>query len=571
MSNNDQIVLEKTIEQLVDDESFGGSLSDFFELFCAEQILKDYDLSTPEIESGIIGGGGDGGIDGFYLFVNQELAQDDFDISSVKKGAKIELVLIQAKLEGGFKETPVERFITFSECIFNLGKEVSDFEEIFNRDVLNAIVLFRKIYESSLTKKIKLEVTFCYCTKGVRIEGNVLGKKDILINSASKHFSDASFEFKFFGSPELLAEYRREPEKTFSLKLAENPVSVANQVGCFVALVNLSDYFSFIINDRGNLRRDIFEANVRDYQGGNEVNKQIKETLADGHGEDFWWLNNGITIVASAATQSSKALSIDDPQIVNGLQTSKEIFECYQNLSDEEKEGAVDQRSVLVRVIVPINESSRDNIIRATNSQTAIQIASLRSTDKIHRDIEDYFKPHGLFYDRRKNFHKNNGADKTRIIPVGLLAQAVTSVLLLKPHVARARPSSLLKSDEQYAKIFNENMAVVMYRVCAEAALFVSAQMKRVSSQLSRTERNNLKFFLILDLMMNVSRSSSLDVKEICSVDTSSFDEIIFEVSLERVRTAFTNVGQTDAKAKSDILTREVIRLFEEAQVAEML
>ena len=137
MSNNDQIVLEKTIEQLILDEKFKGTQSEFFELFCAEQVLKDYDLSTPEIESGIIGGSGDGGIDGFYLFVDQELAQDDFDVASIKKGAQLELILIQAKLEKGFKETPIERFITFSECVFNLEKNVSDFEGIFNRDLIN--------------------------------------------------------------------------------------------------------------------------------------------------------------------------------------------------------------------------------------------------------------------------------------------------------------------------------------------------------------------------------------------------------------------------------------------------
>lgn len=570
MSKNDQIVLEKTIEQLIKDEGFDGPESDYFELFCAEQILKDYDLSIPEIESGIIGGGGDGGLDGFYLFIDQELAQDDFDVSAIKKGAQIELILIQAKLENGFKETPIERFVTFSECIFNLEKEVSEFDTIFNDDIISAILLFRRIYGASLTKKIKLDVTFYYCSKGIKVEQSVSGKKGLLLEAALKHFSDATFDVKFFGAPELLAEYRREPERTFSLKLAENPVSVADQAGCFVALVRLDDYFSFIVHERGNLRRDIFEANVRDYQGRNEVNKQIKETLNDDHGEDFWWLNNGITIVASKATQSSKVLSIDDPQIVNGLQTSREIFEHYQALTEEEKNGATDMRSVLVRVIVPIDESSRDNIIRSTNSQTSIEIASLRSTDKIHRDIEDYFKPHGLFYDRRKNFHKNNGADKAKIIPVGMLAQAVTSILLQKPHVARARPSSLLKSDEQYTKVFGENKPVAMYHICAEATIFVSAQMKRVSGLLTRIERNNLKFFVILDLMMRVSQTSQPGIKEICSIRPSSFNQRLFEESLASVRTAFANVGQSDSKAKSDALTAEVVRLFEETLVVAL-
>ena len=57
---------------------------------------------------------------------------------------------------------------------------------------------------------------------------------------------------------------------------------------------------------------------------------------------------------------------------------------------------------MLLRVIVPENEETRDKIIRATNSQTPIPKSSLRATDNVHRNIEDYFKPRGLYYDRRK-------------------------------------------------------------------------------------------------------------------------------------------------------------------------
>ena len=157
--------------------------------------------------------------------------------------------------------------------------------------------------------------------------------------------------------------------------------------------------------------RGIFEANVRDYQGSNEVNEGIQAGLRDTGPEEFWWLNNGVTVLASKANLSGKSLTIEDPQIVNGLQTSTEIFKYFQASNTQ-----ADERSLLIRVIVPPVPESRDRIIKATNSQTPMPVASLRATEKIHRDIEEYLRTFGLFYDRRKNYYKNDGKPIEKII-----------------------------------------------------------------------------------------------------------------------------------------------------------
>ena len=92
----------------------------------------------------------------------------------------------------------------------------------------------------------------------------------------------------------------------------------------------------------------------------------------------------------------------------------------------------------------------------------------------------------------------------------------------------------------------------------------------QVSDHLTRNERNNLKFFVILELMMRASQTSQPGIKEICSILHSSFNERLFEESLASVQTAFANVGQSDSKAKSDALTAEVVRLFEETLVVAL-
>ena len=67
MSQNDVILLNTILKQQKTDDS---SQSDFFELFTFEQLLKKFDLSSDEIKSGKTGGGDDGGIDGFFIFLN---------------------------------------------------------------------------------------------------------------------------------------------------------------------------------------------------------------------------------------------------------------------------------------------------------------------------------------------------------------------------------------------------------------------------------------------------------------------------------------------------------------------
>ncbi|MGV7710887.1 AIPR family protein, partial [Mycobacterium kansasii] len=89
----------------------------------------------------------------------------------------------------------------------------------------------------------------------------------------------------------------------------------------------------------------------------------------------------------------------DDVQVVNGLQTSHTVFEVLQGAAEDHP--ALD-RSVLVRILVTDDASTRDRVIRATNRQTSVPAASLRATDEIQRDIEAFFHPHGWFYDRRK-------------------------------------------------------------------------------------------------------------------------------------------------------------------------
>ena len=61
MAKNDVILLDGIIDQRVADNYPSDQRGEVFELFALEELLKDNDLSSEEIESGWIDGQGDGG------------------------------------------------------------------------------------------------------------------------------------------------------------------------------------------------------------------------------------------------------------------------------------------------------------------------------------------------------------------------------------------------------------------------------------------------------------------------------------------------------------------------------
>ena len=358
--------------------------------------------------------------------------------------------------------------------------------------------------------------------------------------------------FEFVGASELLELARRAPQTTYTLTLAENPISSEGHVG-FVCLIKLVHFYEFLKDSSGNIHRQIFEANVRDYQGRTQVNDQIQNTLQGDVSEDFWWLNNGVSIIAAKASQSGKTITVEDPQIVNGLQTSTEIFSYCKNCNTENED-----RMLLVRIVVPSEPESRDQIIKATNSQTSVVPASLRATDKIQRDIEEFLKPRGLYYDRRKNHYKNQGKPRSNIIGIPYLAQSVMSVVLGRPDTARARPSSLLKKDDDYVKIFSEKFPIELYYVCAESMRLVTEYFKVATPALTTAERTDLKFYVVMHVVRLLVGKKNPKPADFTNVVPSDLTDQRIQSSLAIVKNLYIDLGATDKVAKGSSLVEAV-------------
>ena len=82
---NDQIILEQILKERCAESGDGMLLADYFEIYSASEILKNYDLTYDDINYGIVGNGGDGGIDSIYTFINGEPLKEDTEITASQK------------------------------------------------------------------------------------------------------------------------------------------------------------------------------------------------------------------------------------------------------------------------------------------------------------------------------------------------------------------------------------------------------------------------------------------------------------------------------------------------------
>ena len=560
MSKNAQILLESLIEQEFQNNDNYSSISDYFEFFSASQILKNQGLSDDEVDNGIVGKGLDGGCDSIYLFLNNLLITPDVvEHISAPKDSILEMIIIQSKKTTSFGEDAVMKWKTISGNLLDLSKTTTDFMTRYNADVLEAFTTFRDTYTRLITSRVKLKFKFYYATLASELHPNVIQQAEELKDTIKGLFPNAVVEVTFVDSDTLFDMYNAVIENRVNLKFADIPIS-PNQKN-YIALVDLKSYFNFIVNDEGDVRKSFFDSNVRDYQGKNNVNSSISETLHRADDNDFWWLNNGVTVLASEATLvNNRELQIVNPEIVNGLQTSMEIYNYF---SENREALESEKRSILLRIIVPDNEESRDQIIFATNNQTNIPKATLRVTDPIHLQIEMYFKSRGLFYDRRKNYYKNQGRKPAEIVGVSFLAQCLITIFLKKPDYARARPSTLLNDEKTYNELYEKNNDLeVFYRV----ALLGKKIQKNVrsGSDYSSAEKSDILYYVLYAVIADVLGKKNITPADIKNLDMDSVTDTLIEDIRNRVYEIYKQHGGNGRVAKSAEFIQYIDNMLDE-------
>ena len=548
------IILEEILKQYKETATDSSTNDDEnFERFAAEQLLKDENLDEDEIISGLIGDSNDNGIDGFYIFLDGELINQIEQVEGTYKEMKV--YFHQYKNNYKIEENVVLKFNNAFNDIMNFdNKNLNG----WHYDLKNKIVLLREIILKTATYALTIKFIINHVSKAnyedIKDNKSYWSKVDNLKNLIKKFgISKLGVEYDFIGGEELKNLSYRKPEYSIDLVLKDSPLTLEfgdNNIG-YIALVSLKNYYNFIV-ENGNLQKHIFDSNVRDYQNKTTVNKEIEDTITNDNNTDFWWLNNGITIIAGKdSTQIGKKLSLKNVQIVNGLQTSYSIYNTLKNIKTDEFEDA---RSLFVKIIICDQKDVIDRIIRATNSQNPIPSGVLRATDTTQRDIEQYFLSKGYYYDRRKNYYRNLGKPRNKIISINLLSQCIVSLVLPEKNPSRARsnPTILIKTDEDYNSLFRGDCDFQVYLNAVLIFLKVDKELKKLSSEKEFIEDSKLGKIIKL-FKFHISR---VLISEITEKGTPLAKDLGDEKIVENI--------DTDAVKKSILTLKKIIDEYEQ-------
>lgn len=494
---NNKIILDGCIKDYIKQNELNNDISNCFELFSVTQITKDYDISFDEIEDSIVDGGKDGGIDSIVVLLNDEYIMDLDNLNEIKfsKNSSLKILISQVKSQTSFKEDSLDKLLATIPFLLNLELNEEELNNRFNPQLVSKILLFHKIWFEVVKKGGAVQIEYYYFCKAneIQISPAFISKVKQLEKITQDKVNNSQVAFINVSSKELLDLFQKTKPNRLNLAFKEVPITTNYKNGFgYVGIVDLEDYFDFVSDEDGNIIESIFESNIRHYQGDVDVNNKIRDSLENEYDIDFWWLNNGITIIAEQPNQISKTLSIEHVQIVNGLQTTFTLHKYFNEIKKQEEAN----RSILIKVIIlqdnQENKKGIDKIISSTNSQNAVPPVLLRATDNIQRKIEMYFFNKGYFYDRRKNFYKNSGKPSSKIFTIQTTAQAVQSIIYFEPDTARAKPTTLIKTKESYEKIFNENTDFEIYLKCS---LFYRAIMNFIKLNLTTDDKSLAKAY----------------------------------------------------------------------------
>lgn len=523
-ANNSTIILNGCIEKFKSENDLTLNESEVFELFSLSQILKNEDVSFENLMDSITDGGQDGGIDSIVLLHNGEYIDDDSEYKC-KSSSVTKLIITQCKTEKTFKESSIDKLVSTFPILFNLDANEDNLQKRFNPQIIDKINVFKDLWTKTIVGggKIEVSVNYACMANDIEISSSFKSKREQLKVMCKELFSTDKVVFNCYSSKELLSLFQTHKKNRSTIVFKDTPLSVnygENGLG-YIGLVKLSDYRDFLLLEDGSINDELFESNVRHFQGKVDVNNKIKNTLENISDRDFWWLNNGITIIAEEPTQLSKKLTIENVQIVNGLQTSYSIY----NLEEVKDE---DDRSVLVKVIISNNKEITDDIIEATNYQNAVSPGLLRATDEIQKEIELFFLQNGYFYDRRKNYYKNQGKPGNKIFSIPFLAQSIKSIILQDPHTARQSPTSLLKTN-MYDTIFKTQDNFGAYLNCCLITSKIHHAILNLNDKQRKNKLVNFKLHISMIATCFFFNHLEYNVDDISHINISNFSDQIIE------------------------------------------
>jgi hypothetical protein len=410
-------------------------------------VASYLDIEMEEAFGLITEGRNDAGVDAIYA---GDINDNDFSV-----------VIFQGKysfnldVDSNFQANSIQRVIGSIGAIFDPNKPIE-----MNEDLMPKVQDIRSLIADGYIPNIR-----CVFTNN-GLKWNNEGDNHIL-NSG---FPENQVKFVYFNHKNIVDALQSKKGINETLQLSGKSIHEDfNFKRVLIGKINVVDLANLFEKHEDNL----LDQNIRKYleTNTNRVNAEIKNTLLSDKRENFYFYNNGITMICSKFSYNGLQsdnwiVKVDDLQIINGGQSCKTILYTVKDNPD------IDYSNVYVLVRLYELSGERMNplitdITITTNSQNQFDLRNLWAKDDLQKRLEIAVTELGYYYKRKKD---NIISSRETTILSSVAAEAIYSIWKKKPYQAKFKKNELFGSF--YSDVFNDInaaqliIAVLIYRFC---------------------------------------------------------------------------------------------------------
>jgi len=382
------------------------------------------------------------GIDGIAILVNGNLISDVESVEELDGVSELDVTFVFLQADRG-PSFDASKIGNFGFAVMDFFKEKPTLP--MNAKVLAAANIMSAVYKrSSKFKRGNPTCRLYYATTGRWLDDSILdGRRKTVISDLESTTLFRDVRFIPLGAEGIQKLYRQMKNAISREFIFENRVVTPDVPGvtqAYLGYLPVPEFRKIVADDNGDMIGSLFYSNPRDWQDYNDVNAEIRDTLASDAKTRFVLMNNGITIIARDVRPTGNKFVIEDYQIVNGCQTSNVLF--------EQADPKDDTVMVPVRLIGTQDEKVINSIIRATNRQTPVSEDQFFALQEFPKQLEEYFQTfpplQKLYYERRsRQYESNQAIEKTRIFTQSNVIKAFAAMFLDEAHRTTRNYASL--------------------------------------------------------------------------------------------------------------------------------
>lgn len=499
---------------------------DAFELFAASLLFRDDLLDQVEL-SDLLMDNSTPGVDIVLLEINGQIiagADDVDDLCAGRPTLDVSLHVLQAKTSTSIDSAQI---LNMGDIVERLCSGSASFDYPKLQGVSDALGKIFEDYAAKLKERPSVSIFFVTSANDDAVhDDNVRARAGAVERNLRNLTFLGEVSVAVCGATRLYDASRRKSnanEADIVLEKSVNLPKMPDIDQAILGVVSVEQLLKLVQNDDGSLDERVFYDNVRGFKGAdNDVNAQISKTLESSDRSLLPVLNNGVTVVATSySPKPGDAVTLSGYQIVNGCQTSH----CIHLAEDAIGEARADVY-VPIRLVVTENKDVASRIIRATNSQTAVNDSDLVALTEFQKQLEEYYQQDqlrsSLTYERRSGQFYSKDVTRTRVVTISEQMRAVAATFLDLPHLAARYPQHLY--DEVGSTIFEAGHRFAPYVASAYAAYRLESAF-RTSLE---SEYKPLRYHILMAYAYQLfgGRSAQLNSRQIDSQSQSLVDSL---------------------------------------------